>query len=157
MKRGRVERVVASLVCESDATDELFLSGEKQWIGRSSQGLRCLQTQNKCSRNQLELEFDEQAVAVKVCGRQGKNPTFFRKENRLDWSKVDDTTVLVDGDVLRFPQDVDVRVKIVGKRKINYGKQKMILPECVYGKKCKKLGNPKHMSKYNHSEHPLQK
>jgi hypothetical protein len=151
MKRARLENIGAILASEADASDELRLApGASVWIGRSS--LKCLRDQNKCSRNQLQVIFDDHVSALKVCAVQGKNPTFVRSADRLDWSKVGKASLLHEGDVLRFPQDVNVSVKILG-RKVNYGKKPLSAQkECVYGKLCKLLSDERHMRKFSHSE-----
>ena len=156
MKRGRGGGSSGcAVVLQDDTTDRVELpSGAPVVMGRRSFQSKTVRRDQRISRKQLVLQFDEKTGSVRVSPVSSAPNPAFRQDGGGAWLRVTGEASLYDGDLLKLVAEAPaVRVEISG-RSVVYGKRPRAAPECLYGLQCARRDDASHVAKYAHSEPP---
>jgi hypothetical protein len=158
MKRGRGSSSNSScaVALQDNVADRVVLpSAAPVVLGRRSFKSAAIRKDNRISRKQLQLVFDEKTGSVRATALAGvKNPSF-RQDSGGAWVRLAADASLYDGDLIKLVSEAPaLRVEITG-RSVLYDKRARLPPECLYGLQCARRDDAAHAAKYSHSE-PLQ-
>ena len=153
-KRGRGGSDSACAVSVVDhPTDCVELAcGVPVLLGRRSFKSRVLRADQRISRKQLELQFDDKTGCVRASPVAAAPNPSFRQDSGGGWVRLAPGDGLYDGDQLKLVADAPALRVAVRGRCVVYDKRARPAPECLYGLQCTRREEAAHAAKYSHSE-----